>query len=246
MKKSWKLARQQQIVMRLVLFLIIVAICVTAFLIFGDDESSRSDAGLLTASDSDAATWNIDTVTSAGSIATSPNSLVSNEGADIQDLIETYYTAIRTGDLDQLSLILDVVDEEVQSNVAFGTEYIEDYESITCYTKDGLETNSYVVYAYSEIKFVNIDTPAPSIDILYIMKDTVSDTFYIHNGIGDTEIAEYITEVTNSEDVQALFEETNEKLKNACKADEALSLFCQSLESDENGNLVIGASEDPG
>ncbi|MCD8119541.1 MAG: hypothetical protein LUE29_08695 [Lachnospiraceae bacterium] len=243
MKKSWKLARQQQIVMRLVIVIVIIFVCLAVFLISGSDKTSNSDTGLLTASDSDASTGSIVTVTTAESASTFSNSLAENGIDEIQELIETYYAAIRTGDLDQLSLILDVVDEDVQSDVAFGTEYIEDYESIVCYTKDGLETDSYVVYAYSEIKFVNIETPAPSIDILYIMKDSVADTYYIHNGIGDTEIAEYITEVTNSEDVQALFEETNEKLKNACAADEALSLFCQSLESDENGNIIVGTTQ---
>lgn len=245
MKKSWKLARQQQIVMRLVVVIIILIICLTVFLIYGNNKTSSTDTGLITASDSDASTGSVITATTAEYTTTFSNSLAENEIDDIQTLIETYYDAIRTGNLDQLSLILDVVDEEVQSDVAFGTEYIEDYESIVCYTKDGMETDSYVVYAYSEIKFVNIETPAPSIDILYVMKDSVADTYYIHNGIGDTEIAEYITEVTNSEDVQALFAETNEKLKDACAADEALSLFCQSLESDENGYIIVGTVPDP-
>lgn len=243
MKKSSKLARQQQIVLRLAIAVILILFCVTLFFVFGNDRTSSTDTGLLSASDSDAEIGGVVTVTSAGDATLSANSLAQDENDDIHSLIETYYNAIRTGDLDQLSLILDVMDEDVESDVAFGTEYIEDYESLTCYTKAGLDSESYVVYAYSEIKFINIDTPAPSIDILYVMKDSVSDAYYIHNGIGDTEIAEYITEVTNTEDVQALFQETNEKLKQACASDDALSLFCQSLESDENGNIVVGTSE---
>lgn len=49
--------------------------------------------------------------------------------------------------------------------------YVSAYSDIECYTKEGQYENTYVVYAYYQTEYKNIDTPAPSITRFYVVRD---------------------------------------------------------------------------
>jgi len=201
---------------------------------------SGGEAGNAVATNTDVSTTPEVITGNAQNTGNTGNPLQTEAIPEVHTLIETYFNAMRAGNKEQLSSILDVIDDDVEANIAFDTQYIEAYENIVCYTQEGIEDGSYVVYAYCDIKFVNIDTLAPSISIMYVVQDAVSGNYYIHNGIGETEIAAYVEELTTSSDVVALFADVDAALTEACESDEALALFCQSLQANESGEIIVG------
>ena len=42
-------------------------------------------------------------------------------------------------------------------------DYIEEYRNVEVYTKPGLDENTYVVFASYDLKFKDVETPAPGL-----------------------------------------------------------------------------------
>lgn len=239
-RKNRMMTKQQSMVAGIIVVVLVLFVCVFILTLPKDSEEKNqgdlSPEMILNEGESGSG---VVVTAESGTTNTGGNPLTEESVDEIHQLVETYFEAIRNGDKEQLAAILDVIDEDVEDSLAFNTEYIEAYENILCYTKEGIEDGSYVVYAYTEIKFVNIETLAPSITILYVMQDLGSGNYYIHNGIGESDIAVYIEEVTKSDDVQELFDSVNAAFAEACKKDKDLDLFYQSLTeaiSDETGH----------
>ncbi len=109
------------------------------------------------------------------------------------------------------------------------TKYIESYENITCYTRKGPEPDSYVVYAYHEVKFTGIDTLAPAMNEFYVKTNEAGDV-YIYLGEIDEETEAFFTDVRNSEEVMELIYSVNDELQLAVDGDTALAEFYAKLE----------------
>lgn len=69
---------------------------------------------------------------------------------------------------DALRATVSELDDEEADSVTKMSQHIESYNNITCYTKRGPAENSYVVYVCYDIKFQNVDTMAPSLNMLYV------------------------------------------------------------------------------
>lgn len=169
------------------------------------------------------------------------NELLNEKYPEISELIQLYYKARLTGDSASLEKYIDNIEEVNMEQIKAQNQYIKKYTNIECYTKMGLYDNTYVVFAYYEIKFKNIDTTAPGIDVLYVIRDEETGLVYLHNGAtANVDIQNYVEALKNDEDVKALFEETNKALNDALESDSNLKLFYDSLvnaaKSDDSGD----------
>lgn len=160
---------------------------------------------------------------------TAGNKLIKNTNKEIEELVNTYFTSRVACDVDRLSGIMDSVENISVEALQNESKYIEGYENIECYTKKGLAQNEYVVYVYYENKILNIETLAPGAVILYVKKDAEKGVFRIHNGIRDTEISKYISELSEDEDIKQFNKDVDEKLKKACDNDADLKAFYEAL-----------------
>ena len=143
--------------------------------------------------------------------------------SEISTLINEYYSALLAADREKLStLIYDAADDDkyVEQKI------IEAYNNVSVYTVKGLKDNAYVVFAYWESKFINIETPAPGIETFYVVKD--GDKYLIDTKLSDEEKA-YIQAVSDKEEVKTLFDETNDKLMNAVESDTNLKALYDLL-----------------
>ena len=146
--------------------------------------------------------------------------------SDINKLFTTYFTNLAKGDVKALGEIM--VNAPDKDTVAKEVEYIEDYQNIKCYSKDGLVDGTYVVYVYYEVKFKNIDTLAPSMIREYVCTNE-DGAVYINNGTVDGEIAAWLEEVQSSDSAQKLVGDVNESLNKAAESDEKLSSLIAKL-----------------
>jgi hypothetical protein len=163
---------------------------------------------------------------------------IEQEGTypEIDQLIKDYYTAENNRDLKALkSLLSDPTNADTQEELQQKTEYIEEYKSIKTYTKKGYIEGTYIVYAYSEIKFTSINTPAPGLAQFYIITGD-DGKLKIFSGEMNEETSAYYAARNSDEDVTTLIEMTEKKSDEAKKSDEDLYNFWKSMNDMTNNS----------
>ncbi len=126
---------------------------------------------------------------------------------EINELITNYYKAYAAGDNDTLATFTDPISEAEKGYITAFSQYVEEYRNIACYTKKGLDENSYIVSAYMEVKLKEADTVAPGLERFYVTKKDGS--YYIDNLYGqfNTRMKEYDVD----ENVITLLDEFNQQ-----------------------------------
>lgn len=145
--------------------------------------------------------------------------LTEDTDPGINELFTTYFADLAKGDVEALAKIM--VNAPDKNTVAKESEYIEDYQNIKCYSKEGLLDNTYIVYVYYEVKFKNIDTLAPSMIREYVCTNE-DGTLYINNGTVDGEVATWLEEVQASDSARKLVDQVNGSLTKAAESDQKL------------------------
>ena len=152
---------------------------------------------------------------------------------DITDLIKKYYKAKLTCDADTIQTLLTdekQVDskEQLKKNVMF----IQDYKNFKCYVKKSYRKNEFLVYVSHTIKFYNIKTEAPALDLFYIIKNA-DGSLHIFAGEFDDATYEYYQARKQDEDVLALAGEIQNKLKEAKEKDKKFKAFLDGYSNSE-------------
>ena len=103
---------------------------------------------------------------------------------EVNELISNYFEAYVNADFDTLTQIAKPMSEMEQSYIDVMTQYYEEFRNIKCYTRHGLSKNSFIVSAYYEIKFVDIEELAPSLVLFYVQTNEDGE-LYINNLYSD-------------------------------------------------------------
>ena len=157
---------------------------------------------------------------------------------NINALITQYYTAYAAGDVTTLSSIATPISANEQSYIGLFSQYVDEYQNIKCYTKTGLDENSYLVSVSMEIKFTGVDTTAPGLDFFYVRTND-DGSLYIDNLYSqynlanqenalDTSIQNLIGQFESESDVMALQSEVQTRYDEALAADENLTNMIQT------------------
>lgn len=148
----------------------------------------------------------------------------------VTKLILKYYTAMDNCDMDTLQrLASDPSAVYTLKELKQITEYYESYRNIKIYIKKGYIEGTYIVYAYYEIKLLNIKTPAPSLSKLYVITDTNGDLKIFFGAIKDKQTKAYYDTRNTDKDVVKLISMTNERYRKAKESDKDLKNFCDEL-----------------
>lgn len=152
---------------------------------------------------------------------------------DVNALINQYFTAYAAGDVDTIAAIASPISENEKSYIAEYSKYVDSYENIKCYTKRGLDDNSYLVSVFIEIKFTDAETMAPGLDFFYVRTNEDGslciDNLYsqynskIKENAVDTSVQSLIDKYEESADFIALKQEIQAKYNEAVTADTALA-----------------------
>lgn len=190
---------------------------------------------------------------------------------EVNALVEAYYTAYANGDIETLTSLATPVSANEQSYIAMYSKYMDEYQNIKCYTKSGLDSNSYLVSVSMEIKFAGVDTPAPGLDFFYVRTnedgELYIDNLYCQYNLAnqesalDTSIQTLINDFQNQEDVIALQSEIQTKYDTALNGDEDLAamirttipnaitdwvtqIAAQNVQTPEEGTEDVSAEEE--
>ena len=150
------------------------------------------------------------------------NQLEQDAYPEVNDLVQKYYDYMSAGDVDGLASVEDQISEEEQNRILRSKDLVEGYQNISCYTKKGLEDGSYLEFVYYELKFAQIDTPAPGLSPLYVYTNDEGN-LVVFNGEASDELNAYVEKAAQEDDVMALREEVKTKYEEAKAADENLA-----------------------
>lgn len=163
----------------------------------------------------------------AGVAALNEEPLAENAYTDVNGMMNTFYNALASGDMDTVRAVKDYNSDKEIIAYEKKSEFIERYDNIKCYTKPGIEEDSYFVYVTYDVKIQDIDTEAPGLNAFYVYKSE-NGSLMID---GDTEenIKAAFKLVTNQDDVVDLYNKINVDYTEAVASDEALDQFLSEL-----------------
>lgn len=169
--------------------------------------------------------------------------LAKDEVPEVNLLLSQYFQAKVDQDPEALYRVFGKSDagdmEARKQELSYEAKYIEDYRDITCYTKQGLNEDSYVVYVTYEIKFRRVDTPAPGLMWCYVVKNADGSYIIRENVVGEE--ADYVAKANQTEDVRLLSSQVNERLREALETDTLLAGAYKEL---RNGAIVQASEEE--
>ena len=108
--------------------------------------------------------------------------------------------------------------------------FVDSYEDITVYTKQGIYRGTYVVFARYDMKIKDIYTKVPGLGTLYIDVNEAEE-YQVNTAVEDEKVKDYIQVIAQHEDVQALMEETQVTYREALRSDALLLEALADLES---------------
>ncbi len=147
---------------------------------------------------------------------------------EVNALVNTYFSAMASGDIATLETICSSLDDAAKIRILERAKYTESYDDIRCYTKPGPVPQSYIVFAYYQIKFLNIDTKAPGLSSLYVCTNP-DGSLYVYNGDLPENVSTYIKGVAAQDDVVALLSQVDSEYSAAAEQDKTLKAFMDAL-----------------
>ena len=147
---------------------------------------------------------------------------------EINELIEKYFDNLAAGDVERVDETVDELTEEEVKTIEKKKDYIEAYDNVVCYTKKGLEEDSFVVFASYEMKIHNIETPAPGIMAFYVISD-VDGGYKIYNQDASEELTSYVLELAAEEEIAAIIADVDARYQQLVAEDEELGKFAQTM-----------------
>ncbi|MCR5126790.1 MAG: SH3 domain-containing protein [Lachnospiraceae bacterium] len=157
-----------------------------------------------------------------------PDPLAEDAVPEINDLINRYFDAMESGDLDTFLSIRSYTDSVEKAKFEAKCEYIEAYQNIHCYTKPGPYEASYMVYVTYDLKLKDWEKPAPALVTLVVCTDQ-ENHLYIYSGGFDENIVDYIRGVTSQEDVYDLITKVQTEYQEIMDTDADFSEYMSVL-----------------
>lgn len=111
--------------------------------------------------------------------------------------------------------------EEYYENLAGHADFVESYNNLCIYTKQGKYKKTYIAFVRYDMKIRDIYTEVPGLGTLYL-EEGKDDTYQVVAKTGDEEIQEYVNAIVAHEDVKALMSEIQAAYAEAAASDAML------------------------
>ena len=164
--------------------------------------------------------------------------LQENTAPEITELINSYYTAMANGDTETISQIKGGIDESAAIRIVETGKYIDHYETISIYTKEGPIENSYIVYVDSTVKFLDYEEPVPGMKAYYVRPDENGQYHIIEDKdkIDDYE-EDYMRKISLQDDVVDLNNKVTVAYNDMVEGDVVFAEFILDMNAEINKNV---------
>ncbi len=158
---------------------------------------------------------------------------------EVNELMKRYYQAEAEGDVETVKSIKSSVDDKEEIVISKKSEYIENYPVVTCYTKKGPVDDSYLVFAYYEVKLNDFEETAPGLNAWYVCRNGSGD-LYIDDDEQDEKLSNYCKILSVQDDVVDLNNTVNVKFNDLLAENEDMAQFLEELPD----NLMASVGEE--
>ncbi|MEF9941167.1 MAG: hypothetical protein RSA90_04010 [Lachnospiraceae bacterium] len=134
------------------------------------------------------------------------NPLAMNQYDDVNTVVQHYY-----------------------ERLADDTEFVEQYENVQVYTKLGQYKDTYIVFAYYEMKIKDIYTKVPGLETLYVSKGK-DDILKVETEVKDDKTKQLIEHVMQHDDIQMIINEVQIRYASAVQSDATLQEALSDLQ----------------
>lgn len=160
---------------------------------------------------------------------------------ELTGLVQSYCEAKEECDPELLAWVFGITDwseeakEEERSRMELVKASVKGYENISCYTVQGPEPDTYVIFPYYEIHYRETETLMPAFSWGYVKKDE-SGRYYMVQ-VTDTPVNDYIRRVGEKAEVKAVMAQILARQQEAIAQDPILQgIYGSSGESE----VIIG------
>lgn len=165
--------------------------------------------------------------------------LKQDEVPELSALVHTYCQAREDYDVELLARLYgitglseaEIAEEKEKLELVHAS--IRRYENMSCYSIEGPEPDSYVMFPYFELKYREAEVNMPQLTWAYAVKN--EDGSYIMTQEVSRPVADYIARIAEKDDVKALIAQVEEAKAAAVEADEKL----RSIYGSGSGSEVV-------
>lgn len=209
----------RMIAVSVLIFITIVIVAVVVSIAIGKNADSSRMAAVVTETESSS---------EAETLVVPDDPLEENAHPEINNLVKQYYEAMAAGDIETLRTIMTGLDEKEEIKIVKKSEYVENYPNIICYTKKGPAEDSYIVYAYYEVKLMDFENLTPGMNALYLCKNEEGN-YFINGETQDDKTIAYCEMISAQDDVVDLVNTVQVKYNELKSIDPKLSEFLAEL-----------------
>lgn len=155
---------------------------------------------------------------------------------EITALINKFYEAQATGDMDTINSITVGLTEPALIRYQVSAEYYDKFDAIKVYTKKGPETGAYVTYVYFELYFTGFEQQVPGLQTYYIRTNEDGE-YYLYFGELDEEIIAYIEALSVQDDFIDLSNEVAVNYNTMLEENAELSAFLTNFSEEVNKSV---------
>ncbi len=148
----------------------------------------------------------------------------------VNALMQKYYQASTHGNTEALKEIVKPFTEADETAATRKSGFVEEYQNLTCYTEDGADQDTYIVFAVYDLKFPNVDTPAPGLETWVVCTDADGGLFINKDQSLLSETMEtQIQNLMEREDVKQLNADVESRFATALQADANLNSLYEQM-----------------
>ncbi len=158
---------------------------------------------------------------------------------ELTGLVRLYCEAKTDCDADLLAQVFGIGDwteerkEEERAKMELVKASVKSYENISCYSVQGPETDSYVIFPYYELRYRETETLVPAISWAYVKKDENGQYYMVSET--DESVNAYIRQVGEKPEVKAVMAQVQARQQEAIDSDEIL----QKIYGGNGGSEVV-------
>lgn len=171
-------------------------------------------------------------------------SLSLNKNEEINRLIEQYFTAKKTVNIEAMSELVSDANRIPKERYTIMASYVEDYKDFDCYVIKNEQSEAYRVYVKYNMKLKNIESWVPCLTTYYV-KVTSDDKYVIYLSALDQVEEEFIDSADKNIEIVKLKEDVKKKLNEILEKDGAFKQFYQKMEKEISATTSAEPSGNP-
>lgn len=144
----------------------------------------------------------------------------------IRQLVDTYYRALETGDFDTITTVKANVTEEEKIRQEIRAQDIEHIDSEVVFIRPGMTEGTYVIFVFTDTKYVGIETKAPGFSATYV-STSEDGSLYLDSSV-DEKIKKYVVQIAAEEEIADYYNQVLTNYTNALAADAELKVYMEN------------------